>query len=492
MNSLAPAVAVWCALVAAPRVEDPQELPYEEVLSCRPTAKPFFDRAWEALSNVHNDEARVLFAEAVAVDPTCTLAWAHLGALTPGLDGRRLIEQAIAGSAKITELERLQVRALEAQHRGDLEQALTLIRSALIYDPHSYRLNFAVANRAGALRQWSEMASAARRATELAPERGAAWNQLGYAYLGLQKHAQAIEALRRYAQVAPMEANAHDSLGDALLANDQLDEAKAAYQRALDSSKGTFWLAAQGVATVCALQGDWFCARDALDQARRVAVQAEDRLELMKWTAWSFLTDDQPGEAYRAVDELELEARQRGLEARVLDARLLRGRMLLTQRRFRDAMKVFTVLGPQKFPTLEEAQRRPFEGRRLAGLIEAQVRLGNVGQAEKALGKLEKLFEGRTRDIDGLDAVSHSRGLIALQRRELPNAIASFKKCSGTFDACRLHLAEAQELSGDVAAAQKTRALVRVSNHRDPEYWWVRTQAAESKPRGKQEDRSAF
>src|SRR4051812_3165753 len=129
------ALLVLC-LAAAPRADETPK--YEEALSCRPAAQPFFNRAWDSLSNLHLDEARELFATAVKLDPTCALAWAHLGALTPGADGKRLVQDALAGARGVTEQERLQVAALAAQQQGDDEQALQLTRSALIYDPLSY------------------------------------------------------------------------------------------------------------------------------------------------------------------------------------------------------------------------------------------------------------------------------------------------------------------------------------------------------------------
>lgn len=497
MNTLARVVALCaaCSSVSLAAVPGITVKP-EESSSCLPAAKPFFNRAWEALSNVHLDEARELFSQTVAVDPGCTLAWAHLGAVTPGANGRRMVDDAVASAAALPEVERLQVLALAAQHRGDQEQALSLMRSALSHAPRSYELNFAVAQRAGVLRLWEAMVAPAQRATELAPERGPGWNLLGYAHVGLKHHEQAVAAFRRYAEVAPMEPNAHDSLGDALLANNQLDEARAAYQRALDSSGGSFWASGHGVATVCALQGDWFCARAAIEKARRSAPELDDRLRLMEWTAWSYLADDQPGEAYRALDELEQDARRMGLEARVADARLLRGRFLLSQGRYRDALTKFIVLGPQKFPTLNDGQRLIIEAQRLHGIIEAQARVGNVNDAEKTLTSLRTLFEARPRDVVGLDAMSHARGLIALQRKDPARAISAFMQCSEGYDACRLNLAEAQEAMGDPAEAARTRALVRTANHRDPEYWWVHARAStnrkDAEPRAMEEDRSAW
>lgn len=481
------ALTIALCLAASPRAEDLNTPQYEEVLSCRPASKPFFNRAWDALANAHRDEARSLFQAALQLDPTCTLAWAHLGGITPGPDGEKLIEGAIAGGRGLKEQERLQVLALAAEHRGDHEQALALTRSALIYDPLSYRLNFALAQRAGLLHRWSEMLPAALKATELRPQRGAGWNQLGYAYLGLGKHQQAVAALKRYAQVSPLEPNAHDSLGDALLANNQLKEARAAYQRALDSSQGRFWLAGKGVATVCAIQGDWACAREAIEKARAGATKDDDRLGLLAWTAWTHLAEGETGEAHGAIDELEQDAARRGLMARVHEARLLRARMLLAQGKHRDALNRLIVLGAQKFTSLEADERALCEVKRLRALIEAQTRLGRVVEAEKSLAQLVKLTEHRQRDPECLDALAHARGLIALQRKDVPAAIIAFNRCSEAFDACKLSLAQAQELAGDVDGARQTRARIRAANHRDPEYWWARTKAVD--PEVKQVER---
>lgn len=492
MNSLARVVALCALCSSALSLAASPTPPVEESLSCVPAAKPFFHRAWDALANVHLDEARQLFAQTVAVDPACVLAWAHLGALTPGNNGRRMVDDAVIGSSSLTEVERLQVMALAAQHRGDDAQALSLLRSALVYDPRSYMVSFAVAQREGVLRQWAAMVAPAKHATELAPERGAAWNLLGYAYVGLKQHPQAVTAFRRYAQVAPLEPNAHDSLGDALLANDQLEEAKAAYERALDSSGETFWASGHGVATVCALEGDWFCARAAIEKARRTAPSQKDRLKLMEWTAWSYLADDQPGEAYRAIDELEQDARRLGLDSHVADARLLKSRFFLAQGRNRDALEKLIVLGASKFPTLTDAQRQSFETRRLHGLLEALVRVGNVSEAEKTLKQLRAPLASRPHDLELTDAVAHGRGLIALQKKDPTRAITAFSECSETADACRLDLARAQDVAGQREQARQTRSALKAANHRDPEYWWVHVKAVQGLEKQREENRPAF
>ena len=485
MKTLVRFVALCAVFASGSALPNPAVLtsqPEAAPLSCLPAAKPFFAEAWESIANVHTDEARDLFSQTVAVDPSCALAWAYLGSLTPGPNGRRMVDDAVVSSAAASEPERLHVLALAAQHRGDDEKALTLLRQARDLVPNSYRLNFAVAQRAAVMRLFSDAAGAAIRATEISPERGAAWNVLGYAYVGMKQHPQAVEAFRRYAEAAPLEPNAHDSLGDALLANNQLEPARAAYQRALDSSGGSFWASNDGVATVCAIQRDWFCARAAIEKARHAAPLQDDQLRLMEWTAWSYLSDNQPAEAYRALADLAHDAKRANLELRLAEAEVLKGKFLITEGRHKEALATFTALGKQKLPTLNEGQRLTVNARRLHGVVEAQARLNNLGAAERALGELRTLFDFRPRDVQGMDAVAHSRGLIALQKKDPALAISAFMQCSEAYDACKLNLAEAQLAAGDAPAAARTRAEVRLANHRDPEYWWVRT-PSRSNPR---------
>lgn len=464
--------AVACS-TAALAVSPPPPKRAPHTISCTAAATPFFTRAWDALANAHEDDARALFAQTVAVDPLCTLGWAHLGALTPGLQGQKLLEDAVAVSAKLPEAERLQVLALNAQHRGDPEQALSLLRSSLVYAPRTWELEFSVAVRAASLQLWREAADAARRATELAPDEGAAWNLLGYAAVGLDDHAEAVKAFRQYAVVAPREPNAHDSLGDALLADGQLDEAEAAYRAALAASDGAFWPSNHGVATVCAMRGDWFCARAALEKARHTAPQASDRLALLEWTAWSFFADQQPGEAFKVLAELEQEARRVKLDERLAGAKLLEGRLLLLQGKHRAALTTFTALGGLKLPGLTEGQRQRIEAQRLHGVGEAFARLGNANEAERTLTQLRRHFEARPRDVRGNDAISHVRGLVALSRGDAAGAINAFMHCSEPFDLCRLDLATAQLRAGDPAAAARTHAFTRGHPHRDAAYWYV-------------------
>lgn len=439
---------------------------------CVPAARPFFSQAWDALANVHLDEARALFTQTIAVDPRCTLAWAYLGSLTPGAAGARMLDD--ARDAAAPKEEQLVVQALAALHAGTPEAAVTALRQAHDAAPKSYEAAFLLAQRLAVLERWGEAVEVAQRATKLAPARGPAWNVLGYALLG-QRKPEAVAAFQSYARAAPSEPNAHDSLGDALLANGQWDAARAAYQKALETSGDTFWPSEHGVATACAMQGDWFCARAAIEKARRLATQPNDRVGLLAWSAWSLLAAGQGDEALATLDELEQDARRSFLDDRVAEARVLKGRFLTVLGRPKDALAVLQTPG-KPLVGAAEPQRQALEATRLHALALAQVKTGAVAEAEKTLARLREV-KGDVAVVK--DLAAHAGGVVALAKGQTAAAVGTMRACSEALLACRLELALAQAKT-DPAAAQKTLADLLGRPRREPEYWWVRVQALQA------------
>lgn len=73
----------------------------------------------------------------------------------------------------------------------------------------------------------------ALKAIEADPKNTSVINQLGYFYIEKKKHDKAISVLKKYAEAAPNDPNAYDSMGDALKANNQTDEALKSYLKAI-------------------------------------------------------------------------------------------------------------------------------------------------------------------------------------------------------------------------------------------------------------------
>jgi tetratricopeptide (TPR) repeat protein len=447
-------------------------------LSCKAPARATVFQAWDALANSRIDEARESLKVAVAADPTCVMARASLGTLTSGPEGKKLFDEAVKDINSLNEIERLDLEAMQANRNADPERAFSLAQQLAAKAPNVFIVNLTVAHYAMDVERWDEAVSASKKATELSPTNGAGWNLLGYARLRQERTDEAVKAFRHYVELAPNEPNAHDSLADALLANGQLDDAATEYQRAIDSSAGKFWYSYNGIASVKAIEGDWAGARDALARQRVAAPRPADKVKTQFMTAWTWVAEGKVPEAIKTLDQTTKEATAEKLDGLVARTAVLKGQLNLAGGKYADALKAFTVADQAKVDALTDGQKKEHRGLVLAGLTEAQARLGKVAEAEKTLGRLDEFVRGNLTGPMAKDAMAFTRGVVSLAKNDPKQAVESLKMCSSFFDYCRMTLADAQERAGDTTGATFTRSALLKANHRDPEYWFVRARIA--------------
>lgn len=468
----------------APAAEAPKAVMKEYPLSCNAAAKPLVLKAWNVMFTGHDDDARAMLKQAVADDPKCVMAKATLATITPGAQGKVMFDEALGMTAGLSEVEKLDLQSREAMLKGDPERALQLARKTRDLIPDVAIASIVVSMAAQEVQQWDAALTAAQRAVDLEPSNATAWNILGYANIGAHKYAEAVSAFKRYAEISPADANAHDSLADALLANGQLDEAAAHFQKAIDVSAGRFYLSYTGIAAVKGIKGDWDGARAAVAKARDAATEPAMKVKYERWAAWAWLAQGNTPAALRAIDASTKVAAAAKLDGEVAWGSVLRGRFALHTGNYPEALRQFAAAEKVKLDALPDMQRNHIDGHRLAGVIEAQARGGKVVDAEKTLPQLERIFASVPGDTGGADLLARSRGLIALAKKDPKGAIESFSMCTERADACRLDLAEAQEKSGDRAAANDTRTALLKANHRDPSYWAVRVRAEKAMKKG--------
>lgn len=101
-----------------------------------------------------------------------------------------------------------------------------------------------------------------RKAVEAAPDKGAPYNGLAYFLLGAKRTDEAVAVFRQYAKVVSDDPNAHDSLGEGLLAQGKVDKSLAEYDRAL-ALDPYFAASYLGVGRCCERKADWKRAREA-------------------------------------------------------------------------------------------------------------------------------------------------------------------------------------------------------------------------------------
>ncbi len=460
------------ALAAPPPL--PVSTAAEYPLTCSELAKPLVFKGWEAMVNTRVDQAREQLKLALVADPKCVMARASLGMVTPGQEGHALFDAAMKQLSAVSEVERLDLRSMQAARSGEFRKAFTLSQQLAELAPNVLMVNLKLANNALELEDWDAAAAAATQATKLSPTNGAGWNLLGYARLEAHRTAEAIEAFRMYVQVAPDEPNAHDSLGDALLFDNQLESASASYQRAIDESAGKFWTAWSGVATVEALQGDFVAARAALDGEKAAAIEPLDKLRADTMTAWTWAAQGRLEDALKVVQAAQREALEGKVDAATARTTLLKAQLQLASGKYADAVKTFKAADVGSIDQLSTGQRKKFRGQVLSGLTVAQARAGKLTDSARSLAKLEDYAKANLSGPFATDTINYARGVLAMKRGEANEAVKSLEQCSDPAAFCHSALAEAQEEAGQTAAAGKTREQLRKANQRDPEYWFVR------------------
>ncbi len=145
-------------------------------------------------------------------------------------------------------------RALEAEDRGQLEQAIELHEQVVAARPNEVRSLNSIAGLYGTLGRYREETAWAKKATEVDPSFAPAWVNLGTGHLALGEKPQAVAAYSRAVAVAPRYPVAHFHLGLAQEATGRLAEAEASYESAVKADP-SFEPAYLNLGALCANQG---------------------------------------------------------------------------------------------------------------------------------------------------------------------------------------------------------------------------------------------
>ncbi|WP_426753038.1 tetratricopeptide repeat protein [Myxococcus sp. Y35] len=180
--------------------------------------------------------AEAVLREALVEGPSAAL-YDALAALLHrqgrGAEALRLLRDVVARFPRDEDLHYVLGAAHERQ--GDLDGALARMRAVLALSPdHAAALNFLGYLLAQAGQNLDEAERRVRRALELRPENGAYLDSLGWVYFRRGEYARAVEALEQASTLAPDEPVILEHLGDAYQRASRVDDAAAAWRRALE------------------------------------------------------------------------------------------------------------------------------------------------------------------------------------------------------------------------------------------------------------------
>jgi tetratricopeptide (TPR) repeat protein/GTPase Era involved in 16S rRNA processing len=327
-------------------------------------------------------------------------------------------------------------------YEGDYERAIGLLTEAigLRDDPSSHLFCGLALEKLGRLAEAQAHFHRALAMGEKLPFASDLHHGLGRIYLAQRRADKAIRELRKVLRLVPEEPEAAVNLAEALLERDQLEEARSLLGR-LDESALRTTRARLLVARVEESVGEYRAARAAFEAV--VEAEPENREALM-WAARNALETSDHARAneylLRALEGSEGEARSRvfillgrlneavgneeramqsyrsaiELDPRALEAWLGYGRLAIHRKSFAEAADAFRPV--------VAAGRSAFSREALIGLAHCRLHSGDTAGARHLLEEADQL-------VDGPDSeVLHGLGLVALQARDLPEAVVALQE----------------------------------------------------------------
>jgi len=440
-----------------------------------------FKAGRELFDNLRFVEAETQFRKAIGLDPDFALAQAYLGAVIPGVEGERLLDRAATLSAKLPEPERLVIDSFVATRRGEEEKARAAQRRLAELAPDDWRAQFGWGGQLSFDRKWSEAAAALKKATELNPKAGPAYNSLGYAELAQGHNDEAIAAFKKYAAANPTEPNAQDSLGEALIRAGRFDEAEAAFKQALKISP-RFWNAWEGISKARFLRGDSAGGYEAMAQARATASRPIDKIGTQVDVALSQFAEGKKAEALKTFAQTEKDAQAQKVDVLHAFVPVSRALILTDSGQVEEALQELKVAmdrGTQA--RLPGGAMNALRRATLVGRIEGEALLARADEAQKTLALIEAEAKKAPANAQLQSNAHFARGAAALARGDAKAAVPHFARCNDDDTYCQWYLLQAQKKAGDAAGAKATREKLLAANRRDGVYLIVRSQVAKEK-----------
>jgi tetratricopeptide (TPR) repeat protein len=430
-------------------------------------AARLFEDGRTALLDLDSARGAKTLREAVTAEPEFALALAWLGRAVPGTDGLVFAQLAKGFSAKLPELERMEIEALYAEKKGDEDRARKLKRELADAAPADWVAQVLAGTQAQADRKSQAALLYLQRAARLAPARPGANIPLAHTYLGQGMPGEALATASKLVAQAPNDSRAFDTLGEIYMRIDKLDDADAAFDQATKLSPDA-WMAFVGRAYVRFFRGHHAAAGVMLARAKEAAQRAPAPAQRMVETtiAWTRLAAGSGDQALHAIDDLEKAAKAHGDDSGYAWAAVERGEMLFELGK-RDQARAQIAEALQRSEKLSGEDANALRRVAFWAAQRNAIAAGRKDEAVKAVQGLESLPPAPAEAISMREMLTAARAAQAIGSGNGAQAISLLSSCSRTNFRCQQEMVEAQTLAGNQKAADETRAWMATANVRD-------------------------
>jgi tetratricopeptide (TPR) repeat protein len=201
-----------------------------EVTSHSIKAYELYLKGVEFTNMYYFSDARGFFHKALMLDSTLAMAYYYLAKQ----EASTYIDKAVEYSPRATRKEQMYIMALHALYEGERSQAIKLLETLTARYPDEKDAFFQLAQIYNTQRLTEKAIPYFQKVLEIDPQHRQAHNEMIYAYANMGRIDDALRTLDEYQRIAPKEANPWDTRGDILALAGRLEEAIAAYRRALE------------------------------------------------------------------------------------------------------------------------------------------------------------------------------------------------------------------------------------------------------------------
>ena len=281
------------------------------------------------LDDLHFVDAHDKFVQATEKDPD--FAMGHLMVATTSLSVEEFFDsvgKASAAAAGASDGEQLYIEALVAGSENNQAAQLAALKKVVAAYPKDARTHMRLGNFLNGQQDFAGAAEHFTHATQLNPEFAGAYNSLGYAYRSLDDLEQAKAAFEKYVELLPNEANPQDSYAELLMEMGNYGESIEHYQMAVDIDPN-FSSAYAGISTNYSLMGESERAQEAADQMLAVARVFAERQNALFQSATSHLFAGDIDAAMKVCETIASEAEVAGDHSAVAGAHEYMGDVML-------------------------------------------------------------------------------------------------------------------------------------------------------------------
>ena len=264
------------------------------------------------LDDLHFVDAHDKFIQAIEKDPD--FAMAHWMAANTSLNVEEFFDsvaKASAAAAGASEGEQLYIQALVAGSENNQAAQLDALKKLVAAYPKDARTHMLLGNFLNGQQDFAGAAEHYTHATQLNARFAGAYNALGYAYRSLDDLEKAKAAFEKYVELLPNEANPQDSYAELLMEMGNYGESIEHYQMAVDIDPN-FSSAYAGISTNYSLMGEPERAQEAADQMLAAARVFAERQNALFQSATSHLFAEDSDAAMKVCDTIVSEAEAKG------------------------------------------------------------------------------------------------------------------------------------------------------------------------------------